>query len=245
MRPEDIQKLEERGLTVTLFDDTPCDASEIIKRAGDAEIVISVLCEITQEIIDANPSLKMLALATTGCDGVDLQAAHARDITVTYTPGYATQAVAEHTIALMLAAGRLAFGAANDFRGGLYDHCRYQGKELYGNKLGVIGYGRIGRRVAEIATKGFGMQVRYSDQETSPDELRDIMCTSDFITLHVPLTQETRHMISEKEFIALCFDENGNARRNVILKLIPNAKKFNYKELEKLYERIQEFIRKA
>ncbi len=203
LRDEDIAALQARDIELVTHDETPCDAQEIIKRAGDADIIISFLCELDKSIIDAIPNLKMISLATTGCDGIDLEAATARSIAVTYTPGYATEAVAEHTIGLMLAAGRLTQRAADDFKGGLYDHCRYVGKQLQGNKLGIIGYGRIGQRVAEIATKGFGMQVRYSDRDTQRSELEDILCTSDFISLHVTLTPQTKHLLGPKEFMCM------------------------------------------
>ena len=189
-RDEDVAALQDRGIALLVYDDTPCDAQEIIKRAGDAQIIISFLCELDKEIIEAIPNLKMITLATTGCDGVDLQAATGRNITVTYCPGYATESVAEHTMGLMLAAARSTNQAC-------------AGKQLRGKKLGVIGYGRIGQRVAEIATKGFNMQVRYSDRETPRDELEDILCTSDFISLHVPLTPQTRHLIGPKEFMCM------------------------------------------
>ena len=189
-RDEDVKTLQDRGIEVVVHDEAPCEAQEIIKRAGDADIIVSFLCKLDKAIIDALPNLKMIALATTGCDGVDLQAATDRGIVVTYCPGYATQSVAEHTMGLMLAAARFTKQAC-------------AGKQLRGKKLGVIGHGRIGQRVAQIAQDGFGMHVRYSDKETSRDELEDILCSSDFISIHVPLTDETRHLLGPKEFMCM------------------------------------------
>ncbi len=199
----DIKALEARGLSLSLYDETPCDEQEIVARMDDADIIISALCTLSRGIIEANKNLKMIALATTGCDGVDLQAALEHDIVVTYTPGYATESVAEHTIGLMLAAGRLAFKARDDLRSGLYNPCLYEGKQLRGKKLGIIGYGRIGRRVAEIAQVGFGMQVHWTDQETPRSEFEQVLRESDFLSLHVPLLKKTRGMMGEREFFLL------------------------------------------
>ncbi len=195
----DIKILEEHA-EVILHDETPCDEQETIERIDGADIIISALCPLTKSIIEINSQLKMICLATTGCDDVDLKAADERNILVTYTPGYATQSVAEHTIGLMLSASRLSFAAAHDVREGVYNPCAYQGKQLKSKTLGVIGHGRIGKQVAKIAEGGFGMKIRTVNTKTTRKEFEAILKESDVISLHVPLTDKTRHMIGEKEF---------------------------------------------
>ena len=185
--------------TVTLHSTTSTDEAEIIAQINDADILISALVKLSKNVLSNAPQLKLIVLATTGFDDVDLEAAQQKKISVCYAPGYATQAVAEHTIGLMLAAARLSFAAVTDLKQGIYDHCRYQGRELYGKKLGIIGYGRIGKRVAEMAQGGFAMQVRFVDQNSSRADLESLLKDSDFISLHVPLSPQTQNMIGERE----------------------------------------------
>jgi len=199
LKAADIKALEGQAELI-LHDETPCDEQEIIERIDNADIIISALCPLTKSIIESDSSLKMICLATTGCDDVDLKTADERNILVTYTPGYATQSVAEHVIGLMLSASRLSFAAARDVREGIYNPCAYQGKQLLGKTLGIIGHGKIGKQVAKIAKGGFGMKIRTVNTKTTREEFETILKESDVISLHVPLTDKTRHMIGEKEF---------------------------------------------
>lgn len=197
--PEHIKQLEECA-DLVLYEDTPTSTQIMIDRMADANIIIVSLSQITKEIIDANDNLNMICLATTGCDNVDLSMAAAKNLTVCYAPGYATRTVAEHAIGLMIAAGRLTFTAANDVKQGLYNPCSYQGKELHGKTLGIIGFGRIGREVAGIAQAGLDMRVISYDIDASQEVFETLLKESDFISLHVPLTPATHHMLGEKEF---------------------------------------------
>lgn len=173
---------------------------EILKRIGDADICISALTKISANVISKAPNLKMICLATTGYNGIDLEAAKKRGITVCYAPGYATRAVAEHSIGLMLAAARLSFCAAQDLKSGIYNHCRYLGKQLKGKTLGIVGYGRIGREVAKIAKNGFDMTIMVFDKGSSRSDFEKLLKMSDFISLHLPLILETENIIGHKEF---------------------------------------------
>lgn len=199
LEKKDIQALEQLG-DLHIYPGSYTDEKEISSLIDDADILVSELIKLTKPILDNASNLKFITLATTGFDDVDLDAAQQNNITVCYTPGYATEAVAEHTIGLMLAAARLSVMASHDLRKGFYDPCMYQGKELKNKILGIIGYGRIGKRVAEIAQGGFTMKVLFTDKNSSRADLETLLQASDFISLHVPLTKETRNMISEKEF---------------------------------------------
>jgi len=183
-----------------VYEDMPADDKEIVKRIADADIIISALTKIPANVISKPPNLKMICLATTGYNGIDLEAAKKRGIKICYAPGYATRAVAEHAIGLMLTAGRLSFCASQDLKAGIYNHRCYQGKQLQGKTLGVIGYGRIGREVAKIAHGGFDMTIMSLDKGKSRGDFEKLLKMSDFISLHLPLTSETKNILGRKEF---------------------------------------------
>ena len=179
------------------------DESETIQQIGNADIIISALLPITRNVLNKVPNLKLISLATTGFNSVDLDAANEKNITVCYAPGYATESVAEHTIGLMLAASRLSFMASCDLQSGSYDRRLYQGKDLRQKTLGIIGMGRIGTRVSEIASKGFDMKVLSYDRNSTRKDFEYLLSKSDVITLHIPLTKETENMIGNKEFACM------------------------------------------
>lgn len=178
----------------------------------------AILCLLTDKIDakvmdQAGKDLRIIANYAVGFDNIDLIAAKKRKIIVTNTPGVLTEAVAEHTISLMLAvARRIAesdqFTRARRYQG--WEPELLLGKELQGKTLGILGLGRIGSRVAEIAALGFGMKVIYYDQGSANRDLdlkigseaatvRKVLTASDIISLHVPLTPKTRHLIGKRE----------------------------------------------
>ncbi|MCK4265625.1 hypothetical protein KAW80_04685, partial [Candidatus Babeliales bacterium] len=199
--PEDISKLEKIA-EISFHDKQVWDEGELIKVIGDSDIIVSALVPISKKVISAAASknLKLISLATTGFNGIDLDAACENKVTVCYAPGYATEAVAEHAIGLMLAVSRMSFFAANDLRNGIFDHCRYTGKQLINKTLGIVGWGRIGQRVAEIAKNGFGMKILYTDKDSTKDDFENLLKSSDVISLHVPFTKETENLLDESEF---------------------------------------------
>lgn len=152
----------------------------------------------------AGMGVRLLALRCTGFNKVDLKAAREFQLTVTRVPNYSPYAVAEHTIALILALNRRlhrAFGRVREFN---FSLAGLEGFDLHGKTAGVIGTGRIGRLVAQLL-KGFGMRVVCHDAYPDPEwaarhgvaygEPRELVRESDLVTLHVPLTPETRHLI--------------------------------------------------
>jgi D-3-phosphoglycerate dehydrogenase len=154
----------------------------------------------------------MISIWATTCHYADLETAKERGIVVTHVPGYATEAVAEHTFALLLAATRKLPLADKHVRNGDFDWRPFAGRELAGKTLGVIGTGVIGCRVAEIA-KVFRMQVlgydKYPNLKRTEEigmkyvDLQTLLKESDVITLHVTLTSETERLIGKREIEAM------------------------------------------
>lgn len=161
---------------------------------------------IDADLLDAAPSLKLVARPTAGLSGIDVDAATARGIIVMNTPGTSAIAAGEHTFTLMLALSRRLIPAHNGMKEGfwLMDRRRQAGTQLYGKTLGVIGLGRVGRIVAQRAL-AFNMTVLacdpYLSEESVGDErvflvgLRDLLQRSDFVSLHVPATRETHGLL--------------------------------------------------
>lgn len=163
---------------------------------------------ITQKIIDAGVNLKVIGRAGVGLDNVDAKYAESKGVTVVNTPGASTESVAEHVFALLLSKARDIPRADHAIREGKWIKKELMGTELKGKTFGIIGFGRIGSRLGEIAT-AFGMKVLAYDVIDISERAREVgaeVCTmdnvlkqSDFITLHVPLLPSTRNLISKKE----------------------------------------------
>jgi D-3-phosphoglycerate dehydrogenase len=184
-------------------------AELVREHIGEAHALITredLSVDIT--LLDQAPNLRIIAQATAGMNNVDLETATARGIMVMNTPGVNAIAAAEHTMALMLALSRKVITAHDSLREGywLLDRKRQAGTQLFGKTLGIIGLGRVGRLVANRAL-GFGMDVLafdpYVAEDQIPDERvrlvgrKDLLQNSDYITVHVPATRETKKMIDE------------------------------------------------
>ncbi len=155
---------------------------------------------VTAELIARCPQLRVIARAGVGVDNVDLAAARARGLAVLYAPGANTATTAEHAIALLLALARRIPEAARAVAEGRWEERGgYAGDEACGKTLGIVGYGEIGRRVARIAT-ALGMQVTVASRPGLTCEhpllpLPELLRRSDFVSLHLPLTPDTRNLI--------------------------------------------------
>jgi D-3-phosphoglycerate dehydrogenase len=181
------------------------EESRTLLHASDAVIVR--LYEITREDFENSAQLKVVAKHGVGVDNIDVRAAAERKIPVVYTPTANLNAVAEHTVALMMALSRRIEPAMQAVKQGRFaERTSFQGVELAGRTLGVVGLGRIGTRVAEIAALGLSMNVIAFDPftENLPDNcpftleksIEDLFKVSDFLTFHVPLTPDTHHLIN-------------------------------------------------
>jgi len=216
-----IKMLHDKGYEVNISElDRPMTKPEIIEalKAKQYDAVLSLLTDpIDAEVMDSAPSVKIYANYAVGFNNFDIEGAKARGITLTNTPGGSTERVAEHAVAMMLSiACRITEG--NEFvKSGKYtgwDPMLLWGSEIGGKTVGIVGAGRIGTRVAEILKKGFGMNVIYTDivkNERIENELDAkyipaldaLLSEADYVSLHVPLTSETHHIIGEAELLAM------------------------------------------
>ena len=201
----------ESACQVELYDGpTPIPSDTLKHRLQGKQAIISVLTDrITAEVLDAATDLKIVANIAVGYDNIDVAAAKARGIIVTNTPDVLTGAVAEFTWALILAAARRRGEAERYIRRGAWKEWKLDfmlGTELKGKQLGIIGRGRIGRAVAAKAP-AFGMDVLFSTRrdassrhERAPDEVSfdELLVSSDVLSIHTPLTPETRHLIDRR-----------------------------------------------
>ena len=202
-----VEKLESLG-DLKVFKEPPETPDDLKKRIADADIVIVGWTNLTKEIIHSAKKLKMISIWATTCHYADLEAAKKKGIVVTHVPGYATESVAEYTIALMLAAIRKITLADKHIREGQFDYRPYGGRELAGKILGLIGTGAIGCRVAEIA-RTFKMEVighdKYPNQKKAREigfqyvDLNTLLKRSDVVSIHVTLNSETEKLIGKKE----------------------------------------------
>lgn len=185
-----VEKLCDR---LTVFDVTPAD--KMLSRLGDCEILFTSKCQITREFMEKAPNLKFIGCTATGYNNIDIQAAAELGIAVTNVPAYSTDSVAQHTISLMLELANNV-GLHNDSiqQGDWFEskHFGYWKKPivlLAGKSIGIIGYGAIGKRVAEIA-KALGMTVNiYREDPVATMK-------SDFVSLHCPLTPDNEKMVN-------------------------------------------------
>lgn len=175
-------------------------------------IIVRSSTDVTAELMDQAPNLKVVGRAGVGVDNIDLKAATARGVPVLNAPEGNTVSAAELTFALILAAARRVCAADRSVRQGEWVRSRFAGIELRGKTLGLVGAGRIGGEVAKRA-RGFGMHVIVHDPFLTEEratrlgvergELPAVLATADILSLHVPLTESTRGMISSAEMRCL------------------------------------------
>ncbi len=186
-------------------DEMPPSRSQLLARVRDVDGLVSLLTEkVDGEVMDAAAHLKVISNMAVGVDNVDVAAATARKLPVGNTPGVLTDATADMAFALMMSAARRIVEGEKYVRDGKWKTWHPQlllGADFVGATLGIVGFGRIGKAVAKRA-KGFDLRVIYYDPsvqsafDATPVDLDTLLRESDFISLHVPLTDETRHMIN-------------------------------------------------
>lgn len=186
---------------------TPDELKKVIKDY-DALLVRSST-KVTKEVINAADKLKIIGRAGVGLDNVDIDAASKKGIIVINTPGGNTISTAEHTFSMMLSLSRSIPQADLSMKKGEWERKKFMGVELYGKVLGIVGLGRIGTEVAKRALS-FNMKVLAFDPYLSferakelgieSSDLNNLLAQSDYITVHTPLTDDTKHVISDKQF---------------------------------------------
>ncbi len=209
-----LSLLREKGFELDISPkDRPLSKRELIK-ALRTKPYDGVLCLLTDtidgEVFDAVPSAKIFANYAVGFNNVAIEEAKKRGITITNTPGALTEAVAEHTIALMFAVVKRIVEGDTYLRKGKYKGWGPElllGEELQGKTLGILGAGRIGGRVAEIAGKGIGMSVIYYDIKKNEEFEKatggafratpeEVLKEADVVSIHVPLLPTTTHLMN-------------------------------------------------
>lgn len=205
-----IQMLQEHADVDVITGLNPADLAAI---AGDYEaIVVRSTTEITAEVIEQGGKLKVIGRAGAGLDNIDVIAAQNRGIKVVNSPDANTLAVAEHTMALLLALARHLPHANTSLKQGKWEKSKLMGTGLTDKTLGIIGFGRIGRQVA-IRAKAFGMKVLVNQRRLTPElnlkmgveavDLIDLLKDSDFVTLHVPAIPATQKLIGAEQLTVM------------------------------------------
>jgi len=195
--------------------DEPLSAEKLRLRAGSHDALVTVLTDkIDSAVLQSGEgSLKIVANVAVGYDNIDVPAATAAGIMVSNTPGVLTETTADFAWALLMSVARRIPEAQSFLRTGKFQGWGIMmmlGEDIHGKTLGIAGFGRIGQAVAQRAT-GFGMKILYYDPVVQAEDaarrlgarsvdLNTLLRESDFISVHTPLTPETRHMIGKEQF---------------------------------------------
>ena len=206
--PSSVLTLLESRHTVDLYTgEGAIPRDELIRRVADKDALICVLTDrIDAAVVEAAPALKMVANIAVGYENIDVQPLRARGIVVTNTPDVLTEAVAEYTWGLILGIARRIGEGDRLVRAGAWKGFAFDfmlGMELRGKRLGIIGGGRIGRAVAAKAP-AFGMTAVFAGREDRPGpdpsrvSIDELLVSSDVVSIHVPATPGTRHLINKR-----------------------------------------------
>jgi glyoxylate reductase len=198
---------------VTVLSERPPTRDELLEAVRGASGVLSTATEkMDGEVMDAaGEGLRVIANMAVGYDNIDVEAASERGVVVTNTPGVLDETTADVAFMLILAAARRLGEGERLLRAGKWEWWgpkQLRGLDVWGKRLGVVGLGRIGQAVARRA-RGFGMEILYHNRSRKEDaekelgarylDLDDLLRESDFVSIHTPLTDETRHLIGERE----------------------------------------------
>ena len=194
-------------------DDTPYTHDELVEGAASVDAIVCLLTDrIDEPVLRAGAShgLRVVGNVAVGYDNIDVDNARQLGVAVCNTPGVLDETTADLAFLLVLAASRLASEAERDLRLGAWSGWgvnQYLGHDVHGATLGLVGYGRVGRAVARRAA-GFGMQVLHHTRGPTEmpgyvAELDELLAESDIVSIHVPLTDATRHLIGARELALL------------------------------------------
>ena len=190
---------------------------ELLKRVADCEALVCVITErVDEDLLAAAPKLRIVATVSVGYDHIDVAACTRRGIVVTNTPGVLDDTTADLAWALLMAVARRVIEGDAWVRSGTWngwDLDQLVGGDVHGKRLGIVGFGRIGQRMARRAL-GFDMRVLYTGRRCAPTEVEKelraefvpldrLLAESDFFSLHVPLLPDTRHLINAASFLKM------------------------------------------
>ena len=196
---------------------TPPSHNELVRIASQMDgLLINIMDRVDSILLDAAPKLKIISQMAAGLDNIDLASATQRKIPIGYTPGVVSEATADQAFALMLSAARRLAQSERWLRNGNWEIAfhplHWLGSEVNHSTLGIIGMGRIGLEMAKRA-RGFDMHILYHSRTPKPEveslygasyaDLPELLKKSDFISLHVPLTPETRNLIGREELLQM------------------------------------------
>ena len=177
--------------------------------AGVDAIIVRSGIKITKEVIDAAKNLKLVVRAGVGYDNIDAEYAASKGVIVENTPFGNTNAAAEHTLTLLMMLAKHVIHSHIELKSGTWDRKKYKATELKDKTLGIIGLGNVGKKVAQVALAlemdvlcydPFMDEAKMKEKGIKKVEFEELIKTSDYITVHVPLTDKTRDLISKKEF---------------------------------------------
>ncbi len=217
--PDAIELLRREFATVDVWEDSNPPPAEVLReRASGCVALVTLLTEkVNGALLDAAPGLKVVSNVAVGYDNFDLASARARGVRLSNTPGVLTKTTADLTFALLMAVARRIVESVGDARAGRWGPwhpAAWMGEDIYEHTLGIVGLGRIGLEMARRAS-GFDMRVLYTDQVRRSEEdereygleyvsgFTDLLSQADFVTVHVPLTSETRHLIGAEALKAM------------------------------------------
>lgn len=210
-----VALLKKKGFKVDGLSKNPVSEAQLKEVFAAYDAVITMVCDKVDEglLSHASAKLRIIANYGVGFDNIDVLYAKRRGIVVANTPGVAGESVAEHTFALILACSKHLIEADRFVRQGHYhrwDPKAFLSPQIWGKTLGIIGLGRIGTYVGHIAFGGFKMKVLYSDMVRSEDfemlteakfvPMETLLSQADIVSLHAPLTPQTKHMIGREQF---------------------------------------------
>jgi len=208
-----VDMLEEAGHIVEVWDgDLPPPRDVLLEAVKDADALLAMLSDpVDADMLDAAPNLKVVTNYAVGYDNIDVEAVKSRGIAVGNTPEVHTETTADTAFMLLMAAARNLRAANADVEAGkwkTWEPLGWLGQDIHDATLGVIGFGRIGQAVARRGT-GFNMKIVYYNRSAKPEaeaamnaerlSLDELLEVSDFVSLNVPLTDDTYHMIGERE----------------------------------------------
>jgi D-3-phosphoglycerate dehydrogenase len=203
--PSAVQRMREHSVEVVVDDTiTPEHLLEVIPAYH--AVVVRSRTKIRKNVIDVAPNLKVIVRGGVGVDNIDQEYALAKGIKVLNTPGASTDSVAELAVSYLFALARPIVQATESLRAGKWEKAKFHGTEVQGKTLGIIGVGRIGLAVARRAA-ALGMHVLGYDSRTVGPvpymmmvPLEELLARADYITLHIPLTESSHHMIDAAQF---------------------------------------------
>jgi glycerate dehydrogenase len=199
---EDLAEIE-------VYDETPQELA--VERSKGAEAIIINRIRVNEELLLKLPELKYIGTFSTGINNIDIDAVHRHGIVLSNVPDYCTESVAQHTFALLLEiknhVGLISSETTASWKSAVeMSRSRFGISELYGKKLGIVGYGNIGENVARIG-KAFGMDIlvytftgKEIPEQYKPVSLSELLTEADVVSLHCALTDSTYHMIGKNEF---------------------------------------------